>query len=44
MSKPCFVIDVLATWFWAARISEINEEDTALTIGAGPTGTVLCCV
>ena len=36
--------DVLATGFWAARISEIKEEDTALIIGAGPTGicTLLC--
>lgn len=30
--------------FWAARISEITEEDTVLIIGAGPTGicTLLC--
>ena len=36
--------DVLATGFWAARISEITEEDTVLIIGAGPTGicTLLC--
>ena len=36
--------DVLATGFWAARISEIKEEDTVLIIGAGPTGicTLLC--
>ena len=29
---------------WAARISEITEEDTVLIIGAGPTGicTLLC--
>ena len=35
---------VLATGFWAARISEITEEDTVLIIGAGPTGicTLLC--
>ena len=39
-----FVGDVLATGFWAARISEITEEDTVLIIGAGPTGicTLLC--
>ena len=30
--------------YWAARISEITEEDTVLIIGAGPTGicTLLC--
>ena len=39
-----FVGDVLATGYWAARISEITEEDTVLIIGAGPTGicTLLC--
>lgn len=30
--------DVLATGFWAARISEIAQEDTVLILGAGPTG------
>lgn len=30
--------DVLATGYWAARISEITEDDTVLIIGAGPTG------
>lgn len=41
-----FVGDVLATGFWAARISEITEEDTVLIIGAGPTGicTLLCAM
>ena len=36
--------DVLATGFWAARISEITKDDTVLIIGAGPTGicTLLC--
>ena len=33
-----FVGDILATGYWAARISEISEEDTVLIIGAGPTG------
>ena len=35
---------MLATGFWAARISEIGEDDTVLIIGAGPTGicTLLC--
>ena len=42
--KALFVGDVLATGFWAARISEITEKDTVLIIGAGPTGicTLLC--
>ena len=42
--QALFVGDVLATGFWAARISEIGAEDTVLIIGAGPTGicTLLC--
>lgn len=36
--QALFVGDVLATGYWAARISEIKEEDTVLIIGAGPTG------
>ncbi len=42
--QALLVGDVLATGFWAARISEITEEDTVLIIGAGPTGicTMLC--
>lgn len=42
--EALFVGDVLATGFWAARISEIKPEDTVLIIGAGPTGicTLLC--
>ena len=42
--QALFVGDVLATGFWAARISEISENDTVLVIGAGPTGicTLLC--
>ena len=42
--QALFVGDVLATGFWATRISEIIEEDTVLIIGAGPTGicTLLC--
>lgn len=42
--QALFVGDVLATGFWAARISEITEADTVLIIGAGPTGicTLLC--
>lgn len=44
--QALFVGDVLATGFWAARISEITEDDTVLIIGAGPTGicTLLCCM
>ena len=42
--QALLVGDVLATGFWAARISDITEEDTVLIIGAGPTGicTLLC--
>ncbi len=42
--QALFVGDVLATGFWAARISEITNDDTVLLIGAGPTGicTLLC--
>lgn len=42
--QALFVGDVLATGFWAAKISEIKEDDTVLIIGAGPTGicTLLC--
>jgi len=44
--QALFVGDVLATGFWAARISEIKPEDTVLIIGAGPTGicTLLCAL
>lgn len=42
--QALFVGDVLATGFWAARISEIKKDDTVLILGAGPTGicTLLC--
>lgn len=42
--QALLVGDVLATGYWAARISEISPEDTVLIIGAGPTGlcTLLC--
>ncbi len=42
--QALFTGDILATGFWAARISEIQPEDTVLIIGAGPTGvcTLLC--
>ena len=44
--QALLVGDVLATGFWAARISEITEDDTVLIIGAGPTGicTLLCAM
>lgn len=44
--QALFVGDILATGFWAARISEIGAEDTVLIIGAGPTGicTLLCAM
>ena len=42
--QALLVGDVLATGYWAARISEITKDDTVLIIGAGPTGicTLLC--
>lgn len=43
--QALLVGDVLATGYWAAKISEISEEDTVLLIGAGPTGLcTLQCV
>lgn len=44
--QALFVGDILATGFWAARISEIKSSDTVLIIGAGPTGicTLLCAM
>lgn len=44
--QALFVGDILATGFWAARISEISHDDTVLIIGAGPTGicTLLCAM
>lgn len=42
--QALFVGDVLATGYWAAKISEIGPEDTVLILGGGPTGicTLLC--
>lgn len=43
--QALFVGDILATGYWAAKISEIKEHDTVLIIGAGPTGIcTLQCV
>ena len=44
--QAIFVGDILATGYWAAKISEIDEDDTVLIIGAGPTGVcaLLCTV
>lgn len=44
--EALFVGDILATGFWAAKISEIKKDDTVLIIGAGPTGicTLLCAI
>lgn len=44
--QALFVGDILATGFWAARISEIGPTDTVLILGAGPTGicTMLCAL
>lgn len=42
--EALFVGDILATGFWATKISEIGKDDTVLIIGGGPTGicTLLC--
>lgn len=42
--EALFVGDVLATGFWAAKISDIGREDTVVILGGGPTGicTLLC--
>ena len=44
--QALFTGDILATGYWATRISEIGTEDTVLLIGAGPTGicTLLCAM
>lgn len=43
--QALLVGDVLATGYWAAKISEITEDDTVLIIGAGSTGIcMLLCV
>ncbi len=44
--QALFTGDILATGYWAAKISEITPDDTVLIIGAGPTGicTLLCAM
>ena len=43
--QALLVGDVLATGYWAAKISAIKSDDTVLIIGAGPTGIcTLQCV
>lgn len=43
--QALLVGDVLATGYWAAKISEIRSGDTVLILGAGPTGIcALQCV
>ena len=43
--QALLVGDVLATGYWAAKISEIRSGDTVLILGAGPTGIcTLQCV
>lgn len=43
--QALFVGDILTTGYWAAKISEITEDDIVLIIGAGPTGLyTLGCV
>ena len=36
--QALFAGDLLATGFWATRISHVTPEDTVLLLGAGPTG------
>ncbi len=42
--EALFAGDILATGYWASKISMISQDDTVLIIGGGPTGicTLLC--
>lgn len=40
--QALFVGDILATGYWAVKISDMKADDTLLIIGAGPTG--LCAL
>ena len=44
--QALFTGDLLATGFWAVKISQITPEDTVLLLGAGPTGicTLACAL
>lgn len=42
--QALFAGDILATGYWAVKISEVSENDTVLIIGAGPTGLRLLSV
>ena len=44
--QALFTGDILATGYWAAKIAGIQEGDTVLVLGAGPTGicTMLCAL
>ena len=43
--QALFTGDILATGYWAAKISESGPDDTVLIIGGGPTGIcTLACV
>lgn len=44
--QALFTGDLLATGFWAVKISQITSEDTVLLLGAGPTGicTLACAL
>ena len=44
--QALFTGDILATGYWAARISDIRPSDTVFIPGAGPTGicTLLCAM
>ena len=43
--QALFTGDILATGFWAAKISETTADDVVLIIGGGPTGIcALACV
>lgn len=41
--QALFAGDVLATGYWAVRISEIRQGDTVLILGAGPPASAPCC-
>ena len=44
--RALFTGDILATGYWAGKISEIGPDDTVLIIGGGPTGicTLACAL